>query len=47
MKLTDLPNIGPSMAARLEAVGIHSYEELKTEGSLQALLKIHAYDKSG
>ena len=43
--LTNLSNIGKVLAEQLEAVGIHSYEELIDLGSIEALLKIKG--KSG
>ncbi|TLX75188.1 TfoX/Sxy family protein [Labilibacter sediminis] len=39
-KLTDLPNIGSTLAAKLERVEILSPEELKAIGSEKAILKI-------
>ena len=39
-ELTDLPNIGDVLADRLNAAGIFTYEELKSKGSVEAVLKI-------
>ncbi len=43
--LTNLSNIGKVLAEQLEAVGIHSYEEIIDLGSIEALIKIKG--KSG
>lgn len=39
-KLTDLPNIGETLAKNLNDVGIKSFEDLKKTGSIDALKKI-------
>jgi len=39
--LTALPNIGNTLAEKLTAAGIGSYEELLALGSLKTALKIH------
>lgn len=41
-KLTDLPNIGPVLAARLHRAGIETASDLKSIGSVGALLRIRA-----
>ncbi len=38
--LTDLPNIGKTLAARLEQADIHSYNDLAAIGSIEAVLRI-------
>ena len=38
--LTELPNIGNTLAEKLASVGIHSYEELVRLGSIAVALKI-------
>lgn len=45
-ELSGLPNIGPVVESQLNTVGIHTYEQLKAEGSRQAWLKIKAIDDS-
>jgi DNA transformation protein len=45
-KLTDLPGIGPDTARLLNKVGIHTPEELESEGAKQAWLKIYGIDSS-
>ncbi len=40
--LTDLPNIGAVLAARLEDAGIETAADLKTLGSIEALLRVRA-----
>lgn len=44
--LTDLPNIGKAVGDQLEAVGIHSPEDLAAAGSKDAWLRILAIDDS-
>jgi len=46
-KLTDLPNIGSALAARLEAIGVTDHDELASLGSVDALVKIGAATGSG
>jgi DNA transformation protein len=41
-KLTDLPNIGKVLAARLHEVGIETVSDLRSLGSVGALLRICA-----
>lgn len=43
-ELANLPNIGKSVEAQLNQVGIETYEQLKEAGSRQAWLKIKAID---
>ena len=38
--LIKLPNIGPSLAERLNEAGISSYDDLVSIGSIEAILKI-------
>lgn len=47
MKLTDLPNIGATLAQKLELVGINTPEALKQTGSKQALTKVATIENSG
>lgn len=44
--LTELPNIGPTVAAQLRAVGIESGEALRAVGAREAWLRILAIDDS-
>lgn len=46
-KLTDLPNIGHTLASKLNAIHINSLEDLKTVGSKQALVQISTIENSG
>ena len=46
-KLTELPNIGPALARRLEAAGITSYRQLAACGSVKAFNKIKTDTGSG
>ena len=45
-KLTDLPNIGPTLVEKLEKVGITSRAQLAGVGSIEAVLKIEEKDLS-
>ena len=45
--LTDLPNIGQTLASKLNAINIKSPEELKSIGSKQALIQISTLENSG
>ncbi len=47
MELTDLPNIGPVLAANLEEIGIHSPEDLHKMGAENAWLAIRTQVDSG
>jgi len=38
--LTELPNIGNTLAEKLVSIGIHNYEELLSLGSVEVALKI-------
>lgn len=40
MELTDLPNVGAVLARNLNAVGIHTPEELRALGTEEAFLRI-------
>ncbi len=42
--LTQLPNIGPTLALKLQGIGIQSLEELKKIGSIEAVLQIGVKD---
>lgn len=46
-KLTELPNIGKTLAQKLELIGIHSYEDLQAIGSQNAIIKIATIENSG
>ncbi len=46
-KLTDLPNIGKTLSEKLNTIEITNFEELKTIGSKQAILKISTLENSG
>ncbi|EAR01975.1 TfoX/Sxy family protein [Maribacter sp. HTCC2170] len=46
-QLTDLPNIGKTLAAKLIAVGIKTEHELKVVGSKNAIIKIATLANSG
>lgn len=45
-ELSQLINIGKEVERQLNQVGIHSYDELKAEGTEQAWLKIQKIDES-
>jgi DNA transformation protein len=45
--LQSLPNIGKTLAEKLEKVGINTPEELEETGSENALLRIREIDQSG
>jgi len=45
--LSSLPNIGETLAAKLESVGIYSKEDLVNTGSEQAIVWISTLDNSG
>lgn len=38
--LTTLPNIGPTLAARLEQTDIHTHDDLAAIGSIEAVLRV-------
>ncbi len=46
-KLTDLPNIGKTLANKLEIAGIQNEQELKEVGSENAIIKIATIENSG
>jgi len=46
-QLTDLPNIGKTLAAKLSAIGIKTGQELKVVGSKNAIIKISTLANSG
>jgi DNA transformation protein len=46
-KLTDLPNIGKTLAQKLELIGIHTPDDLKAMGSQNAIIKIATIENSG
>ncbi len=46
-QLTDLLNIGNTLAKKLNTIGITNYEQLKTIGSKQAIIKISILENSG
>lgn len=41
-RLTDLPNIGPKLAANLEKIGVAGPEQLRAMGAEEAFLRIRA-----
>ncbi|MCU0610611.1 MAG: TfoX/Sxy family protein [Candidatus Eisenbacteria bacterium] len=43
-RLTDLPNVGATCAARLQSAGITTPEELAAAGSVNAALRIRAVE---
>ena len=45
--LTELPNIGKTLADKLHTVGIESEEDLKAAGSENAIIKIATLQNSG
>lgn len=42
--LQSLPNIGPTIADRLQEAGIHSAQELRSAGAEDAFLRLRVYD---
>ncbi len=44
--LSKLPNIGEVLAGKLQGIGVTSYEELASMGSIQAVLRIGDRDAS-
>ncbi|MCB0804340.1 MAG: TfoX/Sxy family protein [Bacteroidales bacterium] len=44
--LTEAPNIGKTLAGKLNQAGIHSLDELRETGSENALLCIREFDQS-
>jgi len=47
MALTDLPNIGATLANKLTKVGISTPEDLINTGSEQAIIRIASLENSG
>lgn len=47
MALTELPNIGKTLAAKLKSVGINNIDELKEFGSENTIIKISTLQDSG
>jgi DNA transformation protein len=46
-QLTDLPNIGKTLAQKLELIGIHTPEDLNAMGSQNAIIKLATIENSG
>jgi len=46
-KLTELPNIGKTLAEKLEMVGIQNHDDLKKSGSENAIIKIGTIENGG
>jgi len=46
-QLTDLPNIGKTLAEKLNAIGIENVQDLKKMGSENAIIKIATIKNSG
>lgn len=46
-KLTNLPNIGKTLADKLNMIGIKNEQDLKQTGSENALIKISTIENSG
>ncbi len=46
-KLTDAPNIGKTLAKKLNLIEITNYEQLRAIGSKQAIIKISTLENSG
>ena len=46
-ELTELPNIGKTLAEKLNSVGIGTEQELKEMGSENAIIKIATIENSG
>lgn len=45
--LKDLPNIGKTLAGKLNLIGVKNYQELKQLGSENAIIKIATLENSG
>ncbi len=45
--MTDLPNIGDTLAAKLERIGVTTEDELTALGSVEASIRIGAADDEG
>jgi len=46
-KLTDSPNIGTTLAAKLEDIGVTSLDEIRNTGSKELLTRLAARDRNG
>ena len=46
-ELTELPNIGNTLARKLELIGITNESKLRSEGSKNAIIKISTLKNSG
>lgn len=46
-ELTDLPNIGKTLACKLNIIGINNVNDLKQIGSEEAIIKIATIENSG
>ena len=46
-RLTELPNIGPTLAQKLNAIGVETEQELMEMGSENAIIKIATIAQSG
>ena len=46
-ELTDLPNIGKTLADKLKTIGIENEQNLKTMGSEKAIIQIATIENSG
>jgi len=46
-KVTDLPNIGKTLAQKLNTIGIQTEQDLKEIGSEDAIIKIATLEQSG
>jgi len=44
--LTSLPNIGPTLAQKLNQIGVTSYDQLAELGSIEAVIRIGQTDPS-
>ena len=45
-KLTSFPNIGPVLAEKLNKIGITTFDDLATVGSVEAVIRIGQTDRS-
>ncbi len=44
--LTTLPNIGPTLAEKLNQIGVTTFDELAEAGSIETVIRIGQTDKS-
>ena len=44
--LTKLPNIGPTLAEKLDQIGVRTYDDLEEMGSIEAVTRIAMTDQS-